>query len=272
MSAPVAPIRAGVDGELFRITLNRPDVGNAVDVGTALALQDALVAAEASDATVIVLDAAGSVFCAGGDVAAMARAEHPSAFLERLAGEMHSALEAMTRSRLFVVAAVDGAAAGGGLGLALTADYLIATPRARFLTAYAGVGLTPDSGVSSLLVRSVGMHRALALAATGRPLTAEEAREWGIVSEVVAPEELAVTVDARARDLARAAGPALGETKRLIRAAAEATYPAQLADEQRTIAHAAGTPHAQERIRAFLDRGAPARAESTAEPSQEQGV
>ncbi|MCR2783406.1 MULTISPECIES: enoyl-CoA hydratase/isomerase family protein [unclassified Microbacterium] len=272
MSASVAPIRTRLDGQLFRITLDRPDAGNAVDLDTALALQDAIASAEASAATVIVLDAVGSVFCSGGDVAAMARASHPSAFLDRLAGAMHAALEAMTRSRLFVVAAVDGAAAGGGLGLALTADYLIATPRARFLTAYAGVGLTPDSGVSSLLARSVGMHRALALAATGRPLTADEAQRWGIVSEVVPPEQLAATVDGRARDFARAAGPALGETKRLIRAAAEATYSAQLAEEQRTIAHAAGTPHAQERIRAFLDRGAAARAESTAEPAKEQGV
>lgn len=272
MSTSVAPIRADLDGELFRITLNRPGVGNAVDLDTALALQDALAAAEASDATVIVLDAVGSVFCAGGDVAAMASAPDPSAFLDRLAGAMHAALEAMTRSRLFVVASVDGAAAGGGLGLALTADYLIATPRARFLTAYGGVGLTPDSGVSSLLARSVGMHRALALAATGRALTAEEAQEWGIVSEVVPREQLAATVDGRARGFARTAGPALGETKRLIRAAAESTYSTQLAEERRTIAHAAGTPHAQERIRAFLGRGAPARAESTAEPAKDQGV
>ena len=206
----------------------------------------------------MVVAARGKVVCAGGDVASMARAADPGAYLDELAGAMHEALAAMARSRVFVIAAIDGASAGGGLGLALTADYIIATPRASFLTAYAGVGLTPDSGVSSLLARSIGLHRALALAATGRPFSAEEAREWGIVAEIVAPEELAQAAAARARSLAKAAGPALGETKRLIRCAAETAYTEQLVDEQRTIAAAAATPHAQDRIRAFVERSAQA--------------
>ncbi|MCR2793453.1 enoyl-CoA hydratase/isomerase family protein [Microbacterium sp. zg.Y625] len=268
MSGAVGRVRSFHDGDIFRVTLNRPEAGNAVDIDMALALQDAVAAGEASGAAVMVLDAAGGVFCAGGDVAAMARASDPGRFLERLAGAMHAALESMARSPLFVVAAVDGAAAGGGFGLALTADYLIATPRARFLTAYAAVGLTPDSGVSSLLARSVGMHRALALAATGRVLAAEEARDWGIVSEIVASEDLTEVAARRAGGLARTAGPALGETKRLIREAAETMYSVQLVEEQRTIGRAADTVHAQERLRGFLNRDALARAA----PTSEQGV
>jgi 2-(1,2-epoxy-1,2-dihydrophenyl)acetyl-CoA isomerase len=242
------------DGDVVTVTLNRPAAGNSVDLETARALHSAVEEAEATGALALVLAARGKVFCAGGDVASMACAEDPAAHVNALAGALHEALAAMSRSRLFVIAAIDGAAAGGGLGLALTADYLVATPRASFLTAYAGVGLTPDSGVSSLLVRSVGLHRALALAASGRVLSAEDAREWGIVAEVVPSEELEATVAARAQTLAHAVGPALGETKRLIRSAAETAYISQLADEQRTISTAAGTAHAKERIRGFVER------------------
>ncbi|MBF0673339.1 MAG: enoyl-CoA hydratase/isomerase family protein [Salinibacterium sp.] len=250
------PIETSRRGDVVTVTLNRPEAGNAVDLETARALHRAVVEAEASGALVMVLAARGKVFCAGGDVVSMAESADPGAHLDELAGAMHEALAAMSASPVFVVAAIDGAAAGGGLGLALTADYLVATPRASFLTAYAGVGLTPDSGVSSLLVRSVGMHRALALASSGRVLSAEEARDWGIVAEVVASEELADVVARRAETFARTVGPALGETKRLIRSATETAYVAQLADEQQTIAEAATTPHAQERIRRFVERSA----------------
>jgi 2-(1,2-epoxy-1,2-dihydrophenyl)acetyl-CoA isomerase len=242
------------DGDVVTVTLNRPDAANAVDLETAHALHNAIEDAEATGALVMVLAARGKVFCAGGDVASIAGADDPAAHINALAGALHEALAAMSGSRVFVIAAIDGAAAGGGLGLALTADYLVATPRASFLTAYSGVGLTPDSGVSTLLVRSVGLHRAMALATSGRVLSAEEAREWGVVAEVVTSEELEATVAARAQMFARTVGPALGETKRLIRSAAETGYMRQLADEQRTISTAAGTAHAQERIRAFLER------------------
>lgn len=249
-----SPLDITREGDVITVTLNRPEAGNSVDMETAHALRAAIEDAEASGVMVMVLAARGKIFCGGGDVASMAQADNPGAFLDELAGALHEALAIMSASPVFVVAAIDGAAAGGGLGLALTADYLIATPQASFLTAYAGVGLTPDSGVSALLVRSVGMHRALALAAGGRVLTAEEAREWGIVAEVVDAEGFEETVAERARALARIAGPALAPTKRLIRAAAETGYVQQLADEQRTIAEAAGTAHAQARIRAFVER------------------
>lgn len=248
------PLETSREGDVITVTLNRPEAGNAVDLETARALHDAVVGAETSGALVMVLAARGKVFCAGGDVVSMAESPDPGAHLDALAGAMHEALAALSASRVFVIAAIDGAAAGGGLGLALTADYLIATPRASFLTAYAGVGLTPDSGVSSLLVRSVGMHRALALAASGRVLGAEDAKEWGMVAEITSSEELAALAAERAQTFARTVGPALGETKRLIRAAAENKYLAQLADEQHTIAAAATTAHAQERIRRFVAR------------------
>lgn len=248
------PLMIARDGDVVTVTLNRPHAGNAVDLETAHALRGAVEEAEASGAVVMVLTARGKVFCAGGDVVSMARADDPGGLLLELAGAMHEALAAMSKSGVFIIAAIDGAAAGGGLGLALTADYLVATPRASFLTAYAGVGLTPDSGVSSLLVRSVGMHRALALAASGRVLNAEEAREWGIVAEVVASEDLQADVAELAQRLARTVGPALGQTKRLIRSAAETGYVEQLADEQRTISAAADTRHARDRIRGFVER------------------
>jgi len=249
-----APLLVARDGDVVTVTLNRPEFGNAVDLPTARGLRAAISEAESAGASVLVVAARGKVFCAGGDVASMAAHAEMGAYLDELAGTMHEALAAMSASPLFVISAVAGAAAGGGLGLALTADYVMATPAATFLTAYARVGLTPDSGVSALLVRSAGMHRALALAATGRVLTAEEAHRWGLVAEVVPEGEFERVVAERAAELALTAGPALAETKRLIRAAAETGYVAQLEDEQRTIARAAATEHAQSRIRQFTAR------------------
>jgi 2-(1,2-epoxy-1,2-dihydrophenyl)acetyl-CoA isomerase len=139
-----------VDGAVATITFSRPEVSNSINLPTALALSAAVDAAGADDDVhVIVLRGDGPRFCAGGDASWFAAAEDSHAALLELAGVLDGALQRLALLPKPVVAAVQGAAAGAGLGVVLAADLVISTRSARFLTAYANIALTPDCGVSA---------------------------------------------------------------------------------------------------------------------------
>jgi 2-(1,2-epoxy-1,2-dihydrophenyl)acetyl-CoA isomerase len=248
-----------VDNGLARITLNRPQRLNAINAEAAQAWRDiAAEVAERSDVGAVLFDAVGPAFCAGGDVAEMsamggsASAGAIGDFAD-IIHEGHRTLSAMPKP---IVAAVNGAVAGGGLGFMLVADYIVAAKSAKFVSKYADIGLTPDCGVSTLLPQAVGMRRALELTLTSRSLTADEALDWGLVTEVVADGE----TDARAREIAAGwlsgATAAFGEAKRLLRGGVGRDYSTALDDEARTIGAAFETADAQARIGAFLARSA----------------
>src|SRR5215204_5744212 len=210
--ALAGPVDYRVDGRTVWLTLNRPGVGNAIDQGLAEALRDAVRRIRAApEPRIVVLQAAGNLFCAGGDVAAITGAADPLEYITTLATTVHGAIEDLRASDAVVIAAVHGPAAGGGLGLVLNADFVIASTDARFLSAYASVGLSPDCGVSYMLPAIVGPRRAMELTLTGRVLDAYEAREWGIVTEVTGADDF----DARVQDLAHtlARGPALAQAR-----------------------------------------------------------
>lgn len=243
-----------VDG-VGHIVLARPASSNAVDLPTAHALRDAVAAAAADEAVgAVLLTGEGTRFCAGGDVASMLAAADRAAYLEELAGSLDEALLALHRLEKPVVAAVRGAVAGAGLAVMLSCDLVVAEASTRFVSAYAGVGLTPDCGLSWLLPRAVGQQRALELLLTPRALTADEAHAWGLVTEVV-PD---ATAGDRAAGLARrlAAGPvfALGQARRLVRAGWELDRSATGRDEAVTIARAVVTPDATALLDRFVGR------------------
>ncbi|CAN7578077.1 enoyl-CoA hydratase-related protein [Terrabacter sp. LjRoot27] len=251
------PLLSVSDG-VATIRLARPDAGNAVDLPTAIALRDAVgaIASAAPHVHIVVLRAAGRLFCAGGDVRAMAAAPERRAFVAELAGVLHAALDALRALPVPVVAVVQGAAAGAGVGLVLASDIVLAADHATFVAAYPGVGLSPDCGVSALLPGAVGARRAALFLLTGTPIDAATALDWGLVSEVCTAEDL----DARAGEVvaAIAALPreAVGETARLLRLAGERPYAVQLADEAATIARLAAGAEAGALLAAFA---APAR-------------
>jgi 2-(1,2-epoxy-1,2-dihydrophenyl)acetyl-CoA isomerase len=118
--------------------------------------------------------------------------------------------------RVPVIAALNGAVAGGGMGLVLTTDYCVAAESASFTAAYARLGLTPDGGVTAFLERSVGMARARELLLTNRRLAAREAYEWGLVNEVVPDAELMPRAVAFAATLEGISGYPLLQTRRLL--------------------------------------------------------
>jgi 2-(1,2-epoxy-1,2-dihydrophenyl)acetyl-CoA isomerase len=248
-----APVAYVVRDRIAHLTLERPAFSNAFDLPLAEALQEAVALAAASaDVDVILVSGAGKRFCAGGDVASMAAAEDQASYLEHLAGAVDAALLRLLEVEKPVVAAVHGAVAGAGLALMLSCDLVIADEDTTFVSAYAGVGLTPDCGLSWLLPRAVGQMRALELLLTRRALSAAEAQQWGLVTEVATSGAAHTRAAVVAAGLAGGPAYAYGQARRLSRDAWERSRPDLGADEAMTIARAVRTPFAQERIAAFL--------------------
>lgn len=255
LTGPDAAVRYAVSDGVARIALARPDKSNSFDLPTARAFGAAVDQAAADPAvTAVLLTGDGPRFCAGGDVASMAAAAEPSAYLQELADELDGALQRLGAMEKPVVAAVQGAAAGAGLAVVLTADVVLSAAGTKYLTAYAGIGLTPDCGLSWLLPRAVGQQRALELALTGRVLSAVEARDWGLVTTVVEDAELEDAAVALAAKLAASPPFALGQARRLIRSSWSATRAEAGADEARTIAQAVQTPESRTLIAKFVSR------------------
>lgn len=237
-----------------RIVLDRPAVSNAVDLETARQLAKAVEAAAAPDVRTVLLAGEGARFCAGGDVQSFVAAAEPPSYLHQLATELEAALRRLSELPKPVVAAVQGAVAGAGLAFVLNADVVVAARSTKFRMAYAGIGLTPDCGVSYLLPRAVGTQRALELALTGRTLTADEAREWGLVTQVVDDGSATSTATELARALADGPAHAFGQAKRLIRSSFSETRESSAADEADTIAAAVLTEDARTLIARFVQR------------------
>jgi 2-(1,2-epoxy-1,2-dihydrophenyl)acetyl-CoA isomerase len=254
-----APLIVEVEQGIARLTLNRPDAGNAVDLPMARALVAASIRC-VSDASIrcVVLTGAGRLFCAGGDVAAMRAAGNGAqTLLSELAGTFHMALARFARMPKPFVTLVNGPAAGGGFGLALSGDVVIAGRAAHFTPAYSMIGLVPDGGLSWLLPRLVGMKRAQEIILTNRRVKADEAASIGMVTRVVDDEALAGEGDAISRTLADGATRALGVTRAMLLDGAATTYEAQLEAEVRGISAAGAGAESREGIAALFAKRPP---------------
>jgi 2-(1,2-epoxy-1,2-dihydrophenyl)acetyl-CoA isomerase len=242
-----------VDG-IGRIVLARPDQSNSFDLPAAQDMAAAVEAVSGDEVLAITLTAEGKRFCAGGDVTSFAAADEPSEYLLELATVLEGALRALADLPKPVVAGVRGAVAGAGLGVMLSADVIVASSATKLVMAYPGIGLTPDCGVSYLVPRAIGQQRALEFALTGRVLTADEARDWGLVTQVVEDDAVEARVDEIARRWATSAPGALGQARRLIRSSWDTPGPEQGADESATIAARVVTDEAQRLVKAFTSR------------------
>ena len=156
-----------------------------------------------------------------------------------------------------VVSAVHGAAAGGGLALVCCADVVIAAETSRFVSAYAGIAMTADGGITWWLPRLVGLRRAQAFMLEGRPWTAAEASEAGLVTKVLPDAEVDAAAEALALRLATGPTVALGHVRRMLRDSDLRSLPDHLAVEQRNLIDVADTADAAEGISAFRERRAP---------------
>ncbi|MEV7694470.1 enoyl-CoA hydratase/isomerase family protein [Microbacterium sp. NPDC089189] len=248
MSADAILVR--IDGPIARLTLNRPERLNAMDFAMGERWREATrQVVDDPSVGAVILDAAGSAFCAGGDVIAMSTSGADGAAVTSAAHVIHEGIRTLVGSGKPIVAAVQGAVAGGGLGLLLCADYVVAAPRASFVSRYANIGLTPDLGVSTLLPAAIGQRRALQLLLQDRALTADEALDWGLVAEVV--DDPAARVAEIAQFWADGATAAFGQAKRLIRSGPLRPFTENLDDEARTIGAAFDTAESRARVAAF---------------------
>lgn len=257
-------LRLEIEGGVACLTLNRPDKLNSFtrrmheELRVAL---DRIEAAAAAQAPVraLVLTGAGRAFCSGQDLAERrpdpARADAGPPDLGRsLRANYNPLILRIARLPLPVVAAVNGVAAGAGANLALACDLVIAARSARFIEPFCRLGLVPDAGGTWILPRLIGLARTKALTLLGEPLNAEQAREWGLIWNVVDDDQLMPQALDLARRLARQATLGYALQKRALEASAGNSLEQQLELEAQLQTQAGCSADFAEGVAAFLEK------------------
>jgi 2-(1,2-epoxy-1,2-dihydrophenyl)acetyl-CoA isomerase len=246
-------------GPVRWLTLDRPERLNAIPPDGWAALAESFDDFAAAEQRVLVVTGAGGAFCSGADISAADASSGLGSHVERYERMQNVATAASALHRLTkpTVAAVDGVAVGAGMNLALGCDLVIASSRARFAQIFVRRGLSVDFGGTWLLPRIVGLQRAKELALTGRMVEAAEAREIGMVLEVVEPDELESSVQKLAEELAGGAPLAQAFIKRGLDRSLGATFDEMLAHETQAQALNLGSEDVVEGVAAFLGGRAP---------------
>jgi 2-(1,2-epoxy-1,2-dihydrophenyl)acetyl-CoA isomerase len=245
-----------VDGAVGVVTLRTPALNRA---GKEQLLAGLRRLAGDDAVRAVVLTGSGKIFCAGQDLGEHAAAldADPATAFGTLGEHYHPVILALAGMAKPVVAAVNGTCAGAGISLALACDIRVCSAAAKFATAFTGIGLTFDSGLSATLTRAVGTARASELVLLGEPFTAQQALDWGLVGRLAPPE--AVLDEALALAGKLAAGPTLAyaEAKAAIQAAALPALPDVLEGERAGQARLGRTADHQGAVKAFLAKQRP---------------
>lgn len=244
-----------LDGGVHRITLNRPEVRNALDWPSLDLLLDS-IATIPRNARCLVLAGNGKSFCSGADLAVDFESMRDPAG-KSIDRHITPIIEALHDLPIPIVNAVNGAAAGFGCSLALAGDIIVASQDASFVQAFVNMSLVPDGGATWAIPRAVGRARAMEMFLLGERIPAPLALEWGLINRVVESERL----EQVALDLARrlAAGPtaAMARTRRLVRRAGETTLSEALRLERDAQSQSTETADFGEAVAAFRERRAP---------------
>jgi 2-(1,2-epoxy-1,2-dihydrophenyl)acetyl-CoA isomerase len=240
------------------ITFNRPEVRNAFNGVMAEEVQAALKQVERDEAVrCLVITGAGAGFCAGQDLAAMRDRAETISLREHLLKTYNPIVLKLRSIEKPVIAAVNGAAAGAGWGIALACDIRYAADTAKFRFAFTGIGLAPDSGTSFFLSRTLGLGKALELAYTNDVVDANTALSLGLVNKVVPADQLMPTTLELARKLAQSPTRGLGLTKRAMNHALNVDLAAALDYEAYLQDIAGSTADHREGVQAFLEKREP---------------
>jgi 2-(1,2-epoxy-1,2-dihydrophenyl)acetyl-CoA isomerase len=251
----MAEVETSREGAVLTITLNRPDVLNAFNAAIHAALAAALKEARDPEVRAVVVTGAGRGFCVGQDLTEFREA--PGDIGDRLRSTYHPNIHAVRALEKPVIAAVNGPAAGAGLSFACACDLRVAADTATFVPAFVNIGLVPDSGGTFFIARLLGSARAFEWMTSGRRLTAAEAQDWGLVSEVVEGDGLAARAAELASSLAALPTRAIGMTKRLFDAAPTNRLEEQLELEAQLQSAATKTDDFAEGAAAFLEKRDP---------------
>ncbi len=246
---------------ILTVTLNRPDVLNALTMGMMKGITDSLKkAASDKSVKVVILTAAGRAFCAGADLGDLQKRQKAKSFSlgDELRDHFNPLVAQLRKMEKPIIGAINGLAAGAGASIILSADIKVCADKATFLNAFVRVGLVPDSGMTYFLPRSLGYAKALEHMWLAKPVTAEQALAAGIVNKVVPAEQVLAEANAYAAELAKMPPLALQLTKRAVNKSLEAAsldeqmeYEAQLQEVLgRTKDHAEG-------VSAFLEKRPP---------------
>jgi len=253
-------IKFDISGGAARLTLNRPDRLNSFTVEMHEEVRDALDKVEA-DASVrtLFLTGAGRGFCAGQDLSDRAVAPGSDAvdLGESVEKRYNPLIRTLTSLPMPVVCAVNGVAAGAGASIAFACDIVIAAKSAKFIMSFANIGLVPDSGGSWAMPRLVGQARALGMALTGEPVSAEKAADWGLVWKCVDDDQLADETNALIEKFASAPTRGLAETKKLIRGAFSRPLDEQLDLERDQMRALGASDDYKEGVDAFMNKRKP---------------
>ena len=243
------------EGAVLTITFNRPEVYNAFNRELHAALHGALLEAQDAEIRCVVVTGAGKGFCAGQDLKEFGAVSE--SIRDALESTYHPNVRLVRSLAKPVIAAVNGPAAGAGLSFACACDVRVAAESATFVPGFVGIGLVPDAGGTWFVHRLLGFARAFEWMSSNRRLSAAEALEWGLVSEVVPDDAFAARVAELAADWASRPTLAVGRTKRLFEHAHTATLDEQLALEAELQQESVGTADFREGVSAFLEKRAP---------------
>lgn len=234
------------------VTLNRPDVKNALNTQMRAELFHA-IRRSPDEARVLVMTGAGGAFCSGQDLSD--RGNVANLDLERtLRDEYEPLLRTIFDLKIPVISAVNGAAAGAGANLALAADVVIAAENAVFLQAFTRIGLIPDAGGTYWLPRQMGFAKAMGAALFAEPISATQAEAWGMIWEVAPDQDFEARWMSRAQQLANGPTTAFGAVKKAIRGSFDNSFDEQLTLEAELQGKMGKTRDFQEGVVAFLDK------------------
>jgi enoyl-CoA hydratase len=251
----LAELETRLEDGALRLTLNRPEVYNALSDTLADELAATLERAGGDDAVrVVVLTGAGAAFSAGADISGQDAHEHLDA---RTLDRANRIVRAITTLDKPVVAAVNGVAAGVGCSAALAADLVVAAESATFLLAFTRIGLMPDGGSTATVAAAIGRARAMRMALLAEPLTATEAHAAGLIAEVAPDDAFAEAVDRVVRRLAGGPPLAFAATKKAVNAATLGGLEPALERERSGQTVLLRTADAAEGMRAFSEKRRP---------------
>jgi len=242
-----------------KITLNRPDNANALNLKMAEELMKVSIhCIDSPDTRAVLLTGKGKMFCAGGDLVDFSKAgDQISATMLEMTTYLHAAISRFARMNAPLIIAVNGTAAGAGMSLACIGDLVLAAESSKFTMAYTKAGLAPDGSSSYYLPRLIGVRRTKELMITNRVLSATEALEWGLINQICPNDKLMEEAEKLVDSLASGPTLAYGAVKKLILESTNESLETQMETEAQLIAQMGSSVDGKEGIAAFLAKRKP---------------